>query len=571
MRNMCWGKILPGYCLAFSFLFCFSTEQLAAQDLEQIGKDEHPVKVNGGISVAQTAYVASGMTSRRDPYNYYITGNVNFSLYGWSVPLSFNYSNHGVTFQQPFNQYGLSPTYKWITLHAGYRSMTFSPYTLNGHLFLGGGIELTPKGIFRLSAMYGRLQKAVAPDSTNQNMLPAFERMGFGVKAGIVKNSDHFYVILFRAKDDVNSLPYVPEELQVLPQENIVLGFTGKKNLFEGLVLSVDWGTSAITRDLRAPSSEDAPPFFGQAMGLYSFKTSSSLHHAVKTSVNYSGQTYQIGLNYERIDPEYRTLGAYYFNNDLENVTVSSSFRVANVSFTTNAGVQRNDLDGTKASKLNRIVGSVNSSFSPSERLQANLSFSNFRSYTRLRPKFEDLSGIPRQLTDTLNARFVQISQTANAGLNYKVGLGKNSINSIFTLSVSEDEQDTLATVSKLYYTTTTYNFVSSAIEVNGSAGVNVSWTDETSGNRLAIGPVVQGSKDFFNRKLKVNTSVSYNTILQGGANSGGVVSTRLTVSYRMQKKHNFNFSLINVNRKDPSTHNPISEFTANLNYGYTF
>jgi hypothetical protein len=411
----------------------------------------------------------------------------------------------------------------------------------------------------------------VQPDSAVQNLQPAFERKGYGVKVGIVKNADHFFAILFRAKDDMNSLRYVPEELQVLPQENIVLGFTAKKSLFDGLVLTVDWGTSAITRDLRAPSREEAPAFFGETMGLYTFKTTSSLHHAVKSSVNYSGQTYQVGLNYERIDPEYRTLGAYYFNNDLENITVSSSFRVANISFTTNAGVQRNDLDGTKASKLNRVVGSVNSSFAPSERLQANISFSNFRSYTRLRPKFEDLSGIPRQLTDTLNSRFVQISQTANAGLNYKVGQGRNSINSIFTLSVSEDEQDTVSMVSKLYYTTTTYNFVASAIEVNGSAGVNVSWTDESSGHRVAIGPVVQGSKDFLNRKLKVNASISYNTILQGGAIRGGVVSTRVTTSYRIQKKHNFNFSLINVNRKDPSSPNHISEFTANLNYGYTF
>lgn len=557
----------------YSFCLCFFIPiASAAQDLETIGKEKKPLHVNGGVSVAQTAYAVTGMSSRRDPYNFYITGNLNFSLYGWSVPLSFNYSNHGVTFQQPFNQYGLSPTYKWITLHAGYRSMTFSPYTLNGHLFLGGGVELAPKGIFRFSAMYGRLQKAIRPDTTSQNSLPAFERRGYAVKAGIVKNADYAYVVMFRAKDDIGSLPYVPEEQQVTPQENLAFGFSGKKSLINRLVFTIEWGASAMTRDLRTPSAENgAPGMYKVFGGFYRFRTSSSLYQAVKTSINYSANTYQVGLNYERVDPEYRTLGAYYFNNDLENITLSSSFRVANVSFSTNAGLQRNDLDNTKASKLNRVVASVNAAFSPSERLQASLSFSNFRSYTRLRPKFEDITGIPQQLTDTLNARYTQISQTANASLNYHVGRQKNSISSVLTLSINEDAQDTLTMTNKLYYTTTTYNFVSAAVQASGSAGVNLSWTDEAQGSRLAIGPVVQGSKDFFNKKLKSSLSVSYNTLLEQGKTSGGVVSTRLTASYRVQKKHNFNFSLINVNRKDQSTNNHISEFTANLNYGYSF
>jgi hypothetical protein len=569
MPAFCREFLLSRYSFCLYFLIPFVS---TGQDLESIGKEKKPLHVNGGISVAQTAYVVTGMSSRRDPYNYYINGNLNFSLYGWSVPLSFNYSNHGVTFQQPFNQYGLSPTYKWITLHAGYRSMTFSPYTLNGHLFLGGGIELAPKGVFRFSAMYGRLQKAMLPDSTSQNSLPAFERKGYAIKAGVVKNTDYAYIVMFRAKDDVSSLPYVPEEQQVTPQENLAIGFSGKKSLVDRIIFTIEWGASAMTRDLRAPSAENGVPGMYKALGgFYRFRTSSSLYQAVKTSINYSANTYQVGLNYERIDPGYRTLGAYYFNNDLENVTVSSSFRVGNVSFSTNAGLQRNDLDNTKASKLNRVVASLNASFSPSERLQANLSFSNFRSYTRLRPKFEDITGIPQQLTDTLNSRYTQISQTANASLNYRVGRQKNTISSILTLSVNEDAQDTLTTTTRLYYTTTTYNFVSAALQASGSAGVNLSWTDEASGDRLAIGPVVQGSKDLLNKKLKTSLSVSYNTLLEQGKASGGVVSTRLTASYKMQKKHNFNFSLINVNRKDQSTNNHISEFTANLNYGYSF
>jgi hypothetical protein len=115
------------------------------QNIETIGKSK-AVSVTGGVSLNQVAYAVRGIESRRDPYTYYASGNINFSLYGWSVPLSFAYSNHRTTFQQPFNQYSLNPTYKWITAHAGYTSMSFSPYTVSGHIFFGGGVDLAPEG-----------------------------------------------------------------------------------------------------------------------------------------------------------------------------------------------------------------------------------------------------------------------------------------------------------------------------------------------------------------------------------------------------------------------------------------
>ena len=77
-----------------------------SQDLETIGK-EGAVKINGGISLNQIFYTAKGIQSRRDPYSYFLTGNLNMSLYGVSVPLSFAISNQNRSFQQPFNQLSL--------------------------------------------------------------------------------------------------------------------------------------------------------------------------------------------------------------------------------------------------------------------------------------------------------------------------------------------------------------------------------------------------------------------------------------------------------------------------------
>src|SRR5688572_17405042 len=104
------------YSVVLVLLFIsFST---IGQNLETIGK-EKPIKISGGVSLTQIAYGVSGIESRRSPYSYFASGNLNVSLYGFSIPLSFSLSNQNVTFQQPFNQFALHPTYKWATAHVG--------------------------------------------------------------------------------------------------------------------------------------------------------------------------------------------------------------------------------------------------------------------------------------------------------------------------------------------------------------------------------------------------------------------------------------------------------------------
>lgn len=171
-----------------------------AQKFDAIGKSK-PLAITGGISTNQIAYFASGITDRRAPYNFFVSGNLNFDLYGWSVPLGFTYSNQSKgAFQQPFNQYGLTPSYKWVTGHVGYSSMSFSNYTMNGHLFLGVGADLAPPGPFKVSLMYGRLQREVLVDENlSPGIEPAYRRMGYGIKASYSKNKDNIDLIIFKA------------------------------------------------------------------------------------------------------------------------------------------------------------------------------------------------------------------------------------------------------------------------------------------------------------------------------------------------------------------------------------
>jgi hypothetical protein len=213
----------------YSFGSACPFNALYAQELSK-NKSLRPVRLNGNISANSTSYSVSGIDARREPFSWIFTGSVNLSLFGIDVPFSATVSEQQRAFRQPFNQIGVSPSYKWMKLHAGYRSMYFSRYTLAGATFLGSGIELNP-GFLRFSCMYGRFQKAVEEDTTAAfPIIPAYERKGFGAKVGFGSNKSYLDFIFFKAKDDSSSLSTVPSTVDVLPSENLVLGINTRIN-----------------------------------------------------------------------------------------------------------------------------------------------------------------------------------------------------------------------------------------------------------------------------------------------------------------------------------------------------
>ncbi|MCX6210856.1 MAG: hypothetical protein NTZ59_15460 [Bacteroidetes bacterium] len=157
--------------LATLFIF-FATANGFSQsvdlgDLKSTFNKKNAVKLSGGLSANALTYGGNDQ-SGREAFNWYLQGNLNINLFGQiNIPLSMNLTNAGSSFQTPTspNRIGIHPTYKWITAHLGDVAMSFSPYTLNGHQFTGAGVDLSPKGNFKISAMYGRLQQAVEYDS----------------------------------------------------------------------------------------------------------------------------------------------------------------------------------------------------------------------------------------------------------------------------------------------------------------------------------------------------------------------------------------------------------------------
>lgn len=560
------------------FIFFFiQTFVLIAQQLDNVGK-QGMVRINGGINTSQILYTSEGIQARRTPYTYVYNGNLALDFLGMNTQVMFTYANPTFSrqFSHPFNRLSLHPTYKWIKGHIGQISMSFSPYTLNGHLFTGAGIELEPSKIgLRFSALYGEFLKPIVRDTLlNPLSVSSYKRMGAGVKLGYGKNQNRIDLSYFRAKDKENSLTLLMPEERLSPQENVAYGISITKSLVKNLVLTGELGFSALTQDQRALNSDRLHVF---QFGGLQVKENTRLYKAMKGNLTYVFKGASIGIGYERIDPEYKTFGAYYFTNDLENITVQlgKQFLNGKIGFMSNVGLQHDNLDGNKSGTMKRVVGSLSLNYTPSARLNFTGSYSNFQSYTNVRPVFDQVNALNSyELADTLNFR--QVSENMAIGSSYVLSQNKNRRQMLmFNLMYQKtaDFQQTHSTsLSDFYNLNTTYSLSFVPQQLTTSLTLNGNKNDNSLSHTKTWGPTLSCSKGLFNKKVKATASFSYNTSELNQKKQSEIYITRVGFGYVLAKKHNLNLNAVMLNNQRHLKENSnYKEYTLTATYSYNF
>lgn len=580
---------VSGRAMALGLCFLLFTTSMQAQqvDLENVGKDfkgklkdKKPIKITGGISANSIFYKGNAGTGR-DPFSYFINGNVNVNIYGVNVPASFTYTNRGFSYNYTLprtpNRLSLHPKYKWVTAHLGDVATTFSPYTLNGLLYTGGGLDLTPKGKWKYSVMGGRLQKAVEYRPENGQTLATYKRFGYGAKVNYDNNSYKWGFSIFKAKDVLGSLEFKPDSLQIYPQQNTAVSIEESMPLVKNLVLTSEYAISALTRDIRAPKYADSNKV-DWLVKLFGGSTATNIYKAYKTQLNYTIGSSMVGVGYERIDPGYQTLGAYYMNNDLENITANfaQAFFKGKVNLSGNVGLQRDDLDGKKTGGSRRTVSAVNLNWNASQRFTSSVTYSNFQTYTNVKPQFQYINQLtPFDNLDTLNFR--QLSQNGNVNVNYVVSTNKEkpqNLNVNLSFQDSYDMQGgiiTEASASQFYNFAGSYNFnnIKKAMSITGA--MNVTYNTIGKNEMITLGPTVSVSNQFWNKQIRTNGSVSYNTTPANAVSAGQqVISVRLTAGYVYKKKHNVNISAVSMNRT-AGGQKAMYDYTGTIAYNYNF
>jgi len=547
-------------------------------DLNNIKKNvtEKPVRVGGGIT-ANTVFFDGNDGQQRQPFTYFLSGNINVNLFSQvNLPVSFSLTNVGTDFGYPTlpNRLSIHPMYKWVTGHIGDIAMNFSPYTLNGYMFRGAGVDLAPKGPLKISAMGGRFARAVEYDSaTAGRVVPAaYERWGYGVKVRYDQADYYLGMNVFTAKDDATSLAWQPDSLNILPQANTAMSWEGGIKLIPNLSLTGEYGLSLLTRDVRSPHE-------GSSVFNKTFDNRSSTHayNAAKAELTYQLGKNSIGVGYERIDPEYRTLGAYFFNNDYENVTLryARPFLKDKLTLAVSWGVQRDDLNDTNEQSTKRFVSSANLGYTPNDKVNLALSYSSFQSYMNVRSQFDYINGqTPYDNLDTLN--FVQLSQNLAANINYSFGRNKDrrhNFNTNLSFQEAADKQGDIirpGALSQFYNLSTVYSllFVPQAVGIN--AAFNATYNYAGADDFVTIGPTVGVKAKVLKKKMSTGFSVSYNVSMKSSVVQNKVLNLRLNTGYVFLKRHNLSANAIWQQREridKPTT----QSITATVAYAYSF
>lgn len=543
-------------------------------DLDRLGKAKL-FDYNGSLSANGVFYEG---TANRQAFTYFLNGNLNFNIAEvYNVPFSFAYTNQNFDFSSPFklNRLSISPSYKWITLHIGDAAMTFSPYTLSGHQFTGVGVDLAPPGPFKISAMYGRFLRAVEYNVDEPNQQTAYLRRGFGLKTSYAFDQLDLGLIFFKGFDDENSLrePF-PTELGLTPKDNAVVSLSTDVRVKEKINIRMEYAISGITEDVRVNDESEGK---GLLLFFLNENITTNYTNAFNASIDYSMGNGTLGGAYERIDPNYRTFGAYYFNNDLENITVNASQTIFDnkLNIGVNAGLQRDNLDDSKASAMKRLVSAINLNYTPTEKLGINGSFSNFQSYTNIRDQFDYINQTNElDNLDTLNYR--QISKKANLGINYTVKQTETRndrahINLVYQDSNEGQEGKSIENSGNQFYNgSASYalGYPQQSLTITVAANTSYTKTGETD-TGLTLGPTLGVAKQFFDKKLRSNFSASYNTSFTNGEQQNQFYNLRLGGNYAWKEGHNFTLNILSLFRNTVQTN--TTDFTTTFGYTYTF
>lgn len=494
---------------------------------------KNPVKLNGGLSMSWTAYNSGGQGGgKRDPFAYTLTGNLGITVLDWSIPLSFSYTSRSLSYAQPFNRIGLSPRYKWVRMYAGYTSMTFSPYSLSGHSFLGAGVELTP-GPYRVSVMYGRLNQKIGynPEIKNQ---PCFTRMGYGAKLGYEVENTAASISFFSAKDDRSSIE-LPSDTILKARQNVVVSLQGRQRIYGKLFVEGEVASSVVTNDLGGAGQMRGKSFTG---GLIATNASTVSSTAFNALLAYREERWSTELKYERVNPGYETLGAYYVNNNFDNLTVGQTLTLleGKLNLTGDFGMERSNLVQRETSSDKRFIGSLGCSYVPGERWSYNASYSNFTSFTRVRPLDDPYF---KDELDSLS--FYQVNQTASAAVTRNIVKGEDRHTLMLSGSYQRSSDKLLhrdsSNLSNFCNGTLAHSYQLKALALSISESFSYFYGNGRGVKTMAFGPNLSVGKQLAGGKVSTAMMCGYNLTQVNGKAGGKVLTVGLNGGYSYGKK----------------------------------
>lgn len=561
------AKDLRAIILTTALMASASCSLLRAQDIASIAKSD-PLIITGALGSQNTFYQSSG-SLLGSQWNSSLYANLNFNIYGMSMPFSFYYTNDNAAYSLPRISFNISPTYKGWTLHLGQRSMPFSSYVFSMP-FNGVGIEYSMRNerSFRFGAFYGTLKKAVNVNSDDfTTSTPQYRRTGWGLKLGYGSSRNYLDLYLFRAKDHLSSIDECWYD-QVYAQENIAVGARGRFSLGRHLSLTTNFATSLFSTDIRTRTLES--DMADKYSYIFDVRYSSLFRWAGDVGLNFNLGRFSTSVSYRLVQPDYTSLGISYVSNNFQSLSanIGTSFKKLNLSASFSG--QEDNISGEQLYTTRGFVYSGSANWTANSHLYINASYNGYlqRQYDGT-AHVNDSTRVNRvmnswSLSPSYNFQSVNLTHTISVSANYSQNKDLNPY------STGESDVNTLALGCNYSCTVTPIatNFSLSASHQQ-SEGYNTQYRTQIYSFNT--------SRSFLESKalnLSATVSLTNNQILDQTSNMS--LGGALSASYTLLKVHSFSLSTSynryasqNFQTTEPRLENYT--FNSSLNYNYTF
>ncbi len=542
---------------------------LHAQDLSNIAK-EKPFQIHGSVSVGGGYYLSSGFNNTRKPYTYFINAAPVISIYGVQIPFNFTMTEGSKTLTNPFAQFGINPSWKWIKAYGGWTNMSWSPTTLNGKTFLGAGIEINPS-LFRFGAMYGRLNPAI-----KENLLgaapqqPQFKRKGYAFKLGVGNQDNFFDFIYLKGKDVSSSIPTPSDtmnQLNYTPAENAVFGINSYQSFWKKQITwQLDGAVSAYTRNTNSQlydiGSGGAANFANKIIPI---RLSTGYSWTAHTNITYKGKRLTLGADYSRIQPEYQSMGLDYIVNDQQKITLNQAItsKKGKAIVSLMQFFQNDNLNKRKALKTNRAGLNATLTLIPNQKFGITFSYNNFLMFQQ--------NGL-KEVNDT--TKLTQVQQTIAIAPHYTIINTKfvHNISSVLTYNRLDDLNKFTAQYSRnsTINGNVSYSLTMLKINMTIAPGINVLYSKIPIFDVMNISPTLAVSNSFWKGKISTAVAFTYTASRQANLWNAHTINNTLSIGYRITNMHALRFTN-NITRTTYVSTNTTGEYRGEMTYTLSF
>lgn len=552
----------------------FSFAQMEPDSIQKAEKKKW-LGMSSGITLSAQFYRTNVNNPRQQPFMYSIAGSPALDIKGVSMPFNVIYSNQVFTYQQPFNQFGISPTFKYGTLYLGNSSVRFSNYTLAGQRFGGVGGDLQFKWL-RIGGIYGQLRRQVAPIGAlndpltfiNEAETQAFRRRGYAVKLGF-GNRNQFVDFIYFKSFDVIPKDFNQSDWEVQPVENAIFGIHSFFRIGKKLAFKNDWAVSAFTRNALADTLEiENEQLRNMARKVLLPTVTTNIRIAGESSLKWIHKLISPSIAYKRVELDYTSTGAYFFLTDIQQYTAGLQLNLMKHKLTANGSFGR-QLDNLQKQRLRtsfRNIGNLNLNFNPSNKWGMSMVYTNFGIIQ---------SPLPTAITDTNRINQVNNSFTFIPRYSIQKTRSHHNFNFVAGYNAMSNLGASIGDAANLTCYNLNLNYHVNLIDLLVNAGATPSYisTRTIAGEFVARGMSVNGGKAFFKNQLSFNYVFGLYANSFNGAANGSTVTQLLSFNCHVPRWPGISLNMQHINNRtiDQTAVPAFKELIATVSVSHRF